>query len=64
MPDDSFSAIKKKLQSGTPLSLQEIRWLMDRIDELEKKNDALQRHVLELTQEMENIKADFDQDMR
>lgn len=30
-----------------------------RVEELEKKAEVLSNHVLELTQEMENIKMDF-----
>lgn len=40
--------------------LSVIEQLTRRVEDLEKKNKALSQHALELTQEMENIRADFE----
>jgi hypothetical protein len=37
----------------------DIDFLMAVIAELQKKNAVLSRHVLELTEEMENVRMDF-----
>jgi molecular chaperone GrpE (heat shock protein) len=46
-------------KSATELSSDDIQFLLNRISELEKKNAVLSRHVLELTEEMENVRMDF-----
>lgn len=38
---------------------EDIEYLLKRVEQLEKKNQLLSEHVSELTQEMENVKADF-----
>jgi hypothetical protein len=63
-----LSDIKKRLESGAygPPAAEDIRQLVTYIEEqmtrmatLQKKNDVLAAHVMELTQEMENVKSDF-----
>ena len=38
---------------------EDIEYLLKRVELLEKKNQLLSDHVSDLTQEMENVKADF-----
>ncbi len=47
----------------------DMRYLLELVEEqkkkmetLQKKNEVLSAHVLELTQEMENVKSDFGND--
>lgn len=61
---ERLAEIKKK--SKDPSMAEDIHYLIGLVEEknkklqdLEKKNNVLSTHVLELTQEMENTKADF-----
>jgi molecular chaperone GrpE (heat shock protein) len=54
---ERLESIRKK--SGTGLTAEDVAFLLSRISELEKKNAVLSRHVLELTEEMENVRMDF-----
>jgi prefoldin subunit 5 len=38
---------------------EDLAYLLNKIDELEKKNRVLSEHISDLTQEIENVKADF-----
>lgn len=38
---------------------EDLSFLLKKIEQLEKKNELLSEHVSDLTQEMENVKADF-----
>jgi hypothetical protein len=45
--------------SAAGITRDDIDFLLSRVTELEKKNNVLSRHVLELTEEMENVRMDF-----
>ena len=45
--------------AGNGVTRDDIDFLMAVIAELQKKNAVLSRHVLELTEEMENVRMDF-----
>ncbi len=51
-----LAEIKKRLKSNADGDLQ---YLLEQVETLQKKNEVLAQHVLELTQEMENTKSDF-----
>ncbi len=61
MTEDRLQEIKSKIAAGTPVPKDDLLWLLSQIEEVGKKNKVLSNHVLELTQEMENIRADFEQ---
>lgn len=61
-----LESIRKKLATapGSPsvpegVTREDVDFLIAVIHELEKKNSVLSRHVLELTEEMENVRMDF-----
>ena len=54
---ERLESIRNK--SAAERSAEDAAFLLLRIAELEKKNAVLSRHVLELTEEMENVKMDF-----
>ncbi|MBV9079910.1 MAG: hypothetical protein JO102_02185 [Elusimicrobia bacterium] len=67
---EQLEQIRRKIESangdGAPISRHEALSLLRALDEqskrsaeLEKKNGVLSRHVMELTEELENVKADF-----
>jgi hypothetical protein len=65
--ENRLTEIRKRLESNAyfinPLSdsnaAKDIEYLLGVVDTLQKKNEVLSQHNLELTQEMENIKSDF-----
>lgn len=63
---ERLESIRKKLSpapgispSADGLTREDIDFLLGRVSELEKKNNVLSRHVMELTEEMENVRMDF-----
>jgi hypothetical protein len=75
--NNRLAAIKQRLDTNAyfvnPLSdahvADDMRYLLELIEEqrkkmdaLHKKNEVLAQHALELTQEMENVKSDFGND--
>lgn len=63
---ERVNLIRKKLTpapgispSAAGITRDEIEFLLGRLADLEKKNAVLSRHVLELTEEMENVRMDF-----
>jgi hypothetical protein len=63
---ERFETIRRKLTpapgvspAAAGITREDIDFLLTRLAELEKKNAVLSRHVLELTEEMENVRMDF-----
>jgi len=63
---ERLESILKKLSpapgispSADGVTRDDIDFLLRRVGELEKKNAVLSRHVMELTEEMENVRMDF-----
>ena len=63
---ERLESIRKKLSaapSGSTgadgVTRDDVDFLMAIVAELQKKNAVLSRHVLELTEEMENVRMDF-----
>ena len=63
---ERLESLRKKLSpapgispSADGITRDDIDFLLGRIGELEKKNSVLSRHVMELTEEMENVRMDF-----
>ena len=54
--NDKTDLIKLRLKNSSD---EDVRALVALVEQLEKKNELLSQHVMELTQEMENVKADF-----
>lgn len=54
---DRLETIRNNASAG--LSGEDAAFLLNHIAQLEKKNAVLSRHVLELTEEMENVRMDF-----
>ena len=54
--NDKIDLIKLRLKNNSD---EDVRALLALVEQLEKKNELLSQHVMELTQEMENVKADF-----
>jgi cell division protein FtsB len=42
--------------------VDDMKYLLDQVEKLQKKNDVLSQHNMELTQEMENVRSDFGND--
>lgn len=74
MNTDRVSEIKARLESNAyfinPHSdvhvADDIRYLLNllaekdlKLEQFQKKNDVLSQHVMELTQEIENVRSDF-----
>lgn len=60
--NDRLETIKTKIGSTGPtqeITVDDARYLLEKLAELEKKNAVLSHHVLELTEELENVKMDF-----
>ena len=69
--NEALERIRKKLTSAQGITSEDAEFLVGtvstqaaRIAELEKKSALLSRHVLELTEELENVKMDFGGDAR
>jgi uncharacterized protein (UPF0305 family) len=68
--NDRLSDIKKRLEKNAyfvnPHSdvdvVDDMKYLLDQVEKLQKKNDVLSQHNMELTQEMENVRSDFGND--
>ncbi len=63
---ERIESIRKKLSpapgispSADGVTRDDIDFLLTRVGDLERKNSVLSRHVLELTEEMENVRMDF-----
>ena len=64
--NENLERIRKKLNAAQGITSEDAEFLFGtlsaqaaRISELEKKSALLSRHVLELTEELENVKMDF-----
>lgn len=59
--NERISEIKKRLEQNGYLAnaAADMTFLLEQLERAQKKNDVLSQHNLELSQEMENIKADF-----
>ena len=62
---ERLETIRKKIGAGRAggamegITFEEAEFLLEFAASLEKKNAVLSRHVLELTEELENVKMDF-----
>lgn len=59
MDSKRIDAIKQDLGKIDAKSRADMEFLLATIEQLEKKNEVLSAHVMELTQEMENVRTDF-----
>jgi hypothetical protein len=64
--NERLEEISKRVETNTYLAnaAADIRFLLELVEKLHKKTEILSQHNLELTQEMENIKADFGEGHR
>jgi ribosome assembly protein YihI (activator of Der GTPase) len=62
--DTRLEEIRKRFDAGGALSREDAAYVLAHISKLEDINKALKQHSLELAQEMENVKSDFDPNFR
>lgn len=65
--ENRLNDIKKRLEKNAyfvnPHSdanvVDDMKYLLEQVEQLRKKNEVLSQHNMELTQEMENVRSDF-----
>lgn len=62
--DNRLEDIRRRFAASAEITRDDAAYLLSRIEKLEEKNKALAQHALELTQEIENVKTDFDPNFR
>jgi len=59
MDKERLEMLRKKIGAAEEITREDAKFLLEIVAGLEKKNSVLSHHVLELTEELENVKMDF-----